>query len=166
MSRCNPFISPSYLQHSENLWLTAFMASLHFSTSLSPLPLSCAWKCLEKHVFYQHSMTAPLITPGWWAQPRIWTCSAVHVFFLPTSSKWVFIMFFSRSVETCRSLFLHAECSEVHWAAQIRARCVDGGLQSESGSVSSCERPRGLVPRQASTLRSNTVCCRQQQLPF
>lgn len=68
-------------------------------------------------------------------------------FFLPTSSKWVFIMFFfSWPVETCRSLFLHAECSEVHWAAQIRARCVDSGLQSESGSVSGCRDPAGLSP--------------------
>lgn len=67
-------------------------------------------------------------------------------FFFPTSSKWVFIMFFSWPVETCRSLFLHAECSEVHWAAQIRAWCVDGGLQSESGSVSGCRDPADSSP--------------------
>ncbi len=60
---------------------------------------------------------------------------------------WFFSPFiFGFPIETCRSLLLHAVCSEVHWAAQIRARCVDVGLRTESGSASNCRDPAGSSP--------------------
>lgn len=49
-------------------------------------------------------------------------------------------------LQTCRSLLLHAVCSGVHWAAQIRAWCVDVGSWRESGSVSGCRGPADLSP--------------------
>lgn len=48
--------------------------------------------------------------------------------------------------EASRSLQPHAACSEVHWAAQIWAQCVDVGLRSESGSVTGDKDPAGTSP--------------------
>lgn len=77
--------------------------------------------------------------------------------FLPTCSKWIsgnfffffFPFIFGSPLETSRSLLLHAVCSEVQWAAQIRAQCVDVGSRSESGSVSGCRGPADSSPGKA-----------------